>query len=53
MSDWSTDLARAASRIGDAEELIEEMFHANVIVAGDSAPEQPQACPTFFPSRRW
>jgi len=35
--------------IDDAEELVEEMYHANAIVAGDSAPEQPQGLPDVFP----
>ena len=32
-----------------AEELVAEMYHANVIVAEDSTPEKPQALPEVFP----
>ena len=32
-----------------AEELVAEMYHANVILAEDSAPEKPQALPEVFP----
>jgi uncharacterized protein len=35
--------------IEEAEELIAEMYHANVIVAGDSVPDQPQPLPERFP----
>jgi uncharacterized protein len=33
----------------DAEELVAEMYHSNVILAGDSAPEPPQPLPDVFP----
>jgi uncharacterized protein len=33
----------------DAAELIAEMYHSNVILAGDSAPEPPQSLPDVFP----
>jgi uncharacterized protein len=33
----------------DAEELIAEMYHANVIVAGDSTPDRPHTIPEVFP----
>ena len=32
-----------------AEELVAEMYHSNVILAGDSAKELPQALPDAFP----
>jgi len=35
--------------IGDAEELVSEMYHANVIVAAGSVPEKPQPLPDDFP----
>ncbi len=35
--------------IGDAEELIAEMYHASVIVGSDSVREQPQPLPEVFP----
>src|SRR5271166_237321 len=35
--------------IGDAEELVEEMYHANVITARDSIPDTPQPLPDVFP----
>ena len=43
------DLAASGLMIEDAEELIEEMYHANVIVANDSVPDQPQPLPDVFP----
>ena len=43
------ELAASGLTIWDAEELIAEMYHANVIVADDSAPEQPQSLPEVFP----
>lgn len=33
----------------EAEELLEEMFRANVIVSGDSKPDVPQGLPETFP----
>lgn len=33
----------------DAEELIAEMVHSNVILTGDSEPDQPQPLPDAFP----
>ena len=35
--------------VSDAEELVSEMYHANVIVASDSVAEQPQGLPDVFP----
>jgi uncharacterized protein len=35
--------------IGDAEELITEMGHANLILGRDSAPDQPLPLPEVFP----
>ena len=35
--------------IEDAEELIDEMYHSNVIVANDSIPDTPQPLPDVFP----
>jgi uncharacterized protein len=43
------DLAARGLTIGDAEELIEEMVQANVILGRDSAPDQPQKLPDVFP----
>ena len=40
---------RAGSRMEDAEELIAEMVHSNVIVGRDFVPEQPQPLPDVFP----
>jgi uncharacterized protein len=45
----AADLAASGLGSNDAEELIAEMYHANVIVAGDSVPEQPQSLPEVFP----
>jgi hypothetical protein len=54
MSNWSTIWRPSGLTIEDAEELIEEMYHANVISLGrDSVPDRRQPLPTFFPSRRW
>src|SRR5260221_13979455 len=36
------NLAASGLSLTDAEELITEMYYANVIVADDSVPEQPQ-----------
>jgi uncharacterized protein len=35
--------------VGDSEELISEMYHANVIVSSDSVAEQPSTLPDVFP----
>ena len=43
------DLASSGLTIGDAEELIEEMVHANVILGRDSVPEPPSKLPEVFP----
>lgn len=43
------ELAASGLTMEDAEELIAEMFHANVIVAGDSVPDAPQKLPDVFP----
>jgi len=43
------ELAAGGVSIGDAEELIEEMLHANVILAPDSVPEPPTSLPEVFP----
>jgi uncharacterized protein len=43
------DLAASGLGLGDAEELVDEMYHANVIVANDSVPDQPQPLPDVFP----
>jgi uncharacterized protein len=43
------DLAASGLGVEDAEELIAEMYYANVIVADDSAPEEPQSLPDIFP----
>jgi uncharacterized protein len=42
-------LITAGMSFSDAEELIGEMFHANVIVSGDSVREKPQGLPNDFP----
>jgi len=42
-------LAASGLTIGDAEELIEEMAHAKVILAQDSVPDQPVPLPDVFP----
>jgi len=43
------DLASNGISIADAEELIAEMIHANVILDRDSAPEPPTGLPDVFP----
>src|ERR1700730_17379502 len=43
------DVVASGLTIGDAEELIAEMYYANVIVANDSVPEEPQSLPEVFP----
>src|SRR5271166_6106300 len=43
------NLAASGLTLDDAEELISEMFHANVIVARDSVPDTPQPLPDVFP----
>ena len=43
------DLAATGLTMVDAEELIEEMVHSNVIVGRDFVPEQPQPLPDVFP----
>lgn len=43
------DLAGSGVSIGDAKELIAEMFRANVIVGRDSKPDVPQLLPEVFP----
>ena len=43
------DLTAGGLTIGDAEELIEEMVHANVILGRDSRPEPPSKLPEVFP----
>src|SRR5580658_1285291 len=43
------DLAASGLSIADAEELISEMFYANVIVAPEAVTEQPQELPEVFP----
>ena len=42
-------LAAGGLSIDDAEELIEEMYHAGVIFADGSTPEPPQKLPDVFP----
>src|SRR6202167_5219632 len=42
-------LAARGLSIGDSEELVAEMYHANVIVADDSTLEKPQGLPDVFP----
>ena len=42
-------LSDSGLSLGDAEELVSEMYHANVIVAADSAVELPQPLPDVFP----
>lgn len=42
-------LSASGLRVEDAEELIDEMVHANVILSRDSIPEQPQPLPDVFP----
>lgn len=43
------DLTASGLSISDAEQLIEETYHANVIVADDSVSEEPQELPEVFP----
>ena len=43
------DLAASGLTIEDAEELIEEMVHANVILGRDSIPDPPSKLPDVFP----
>ncbi len=43
------NLSASGLNAADAEELISEMFHANVIVAPDAVAEQPQDLPEVFP----
>ena len=43
------DLAASGLALEDAEELIAEMVHSNVIVGRDFVPEQPQPLPDVFP----
>ena len=43
------DLTASGLSIEDAEELIEEMDHSNVIVGRDSIPDTPQPLPDVFP----
>ena len=53
-TDLSQDLAASGLSIEDAEELIEEMVHANVIVAARlRSGAAARRFPTFFPFRRW
>jgi uncharacterized protein len=42
-------LTASGLSIADSEELIAEMYHANVILAGDSVAEHPQKLPDVFP----
>src|SRR5271168_649847 len=43
------DLAARGLSIEDAEELIAEMAHSNVIVSRDSTPDTPYPLPDVFP----
>src|SRR5207245_2263143 len=43
------DLSERGFPIGDAEELIEELFRARVILAGEALPERLQEAPPDFP----
>jgi uncharacterized protein len=43
------NLTAGGLETADAEALVEEMYYANVIVADDSTPEQPQSLPDVFP----
>ena len=47
------DLTASGLSYRDAEELIAEMFHANVIVGRDSTPDRRNRFPMFSRSRRW
>src|SRR5438445_11778383 len=42
------EMAAGGLTIGESEELIAEMYYANVIVAEDSAREEPQSLPEVF-----
>ena len=42
-------LSSSGLSIGDAEELIEEMVQANVVLGRDSVPEPPTSLPDVFP----
>ena len=42
-------LCSSGLEASDAEELVAEMYHANVILAGDSTPEEPNSLPDVFP----
>ena len=46
-------LTASGLAIEDAEELIGEMYLANVILSRDSTPDPPSKLPKFFPFRRW
>ncbi|MGA3205283.1 MAG: radical SAM protein, partial [Bryobacteraceae bacterium] len=43
------NLVAGGLTIADAEELVAEMYHANVILADDSRTEEPQPLPDVFP----
>ncbi|HTW64502.1 MAG TPA: quinohemoprotein amine dehydrogenase maturation protein [Bryobacteraceae bacterium] len=43
------ELAAGGLGVEDAEELIDEMFHSNVILAPDSVPDRPHPLPDVFP----
>jgi uncharacterized protein len=42
-------LAASGVEAGEAEELVTEMYHANVILAGDNPVEEPASLPDVFP----
>ncbi len=45
----AADLVATGLSNADSEELIAEMFHANVIISQDSVTEPPQGLPEVFP----